>query len=98
VNVVQNVHSATGAGANKQDAGTGNTFGTFYLRVVSPAPDSVVALETSPDNTTWTEQARCSGDNWCFAASNHRRRYARPNVVSLGTGTPPLATTINSYT
>lgn len=97
MNTAQNAHSATGAGTNKLDAGAGNTQGVFTLRVVSNAPDSAVDLQTSPDNTTWTTQATCTGDGWAFAASSHRRRYARANVTSLGTGAAPLASTVCSY-
>ena len=97
MNITQNPHAATGAAAVKQDAGAGNTFGVFYLRVCSSAPNSVVVLETSPDNTTWTPQATVTGDGWASAASDHRRRYARANVSSLGTGAAPLSTTVNSY-
>jgi hypothetical protein len=97
MNTLQTTHAATGPAATKQDAGVANTFGVFTIRVVSSAPDCVVALETSPDNTTWTEQCRVTGDGWGFAASNHRRRYARVNAINLGTGASPLAATISSY-
>jgi hypothetical protein len=96
-NYAYNAHSATGAAATRQDAGAGNTNRGYVLRVVSLAPDSVVSLETSPDNTTYTEQARCTGDGWAFARSDHRQRYARANVINLGTGGLPLATNVCSY-
>jgi hypothetical protein len=54
------------------------------MKVNSNNADSIVALETSPDGTTWTEQARVTGPNWAFAASNHARRFARSNVINLG--------------
>jgi len=98
MNEAHNTHSATGAGANKQDAGAGNVYRGFTLRVVTSAPDSVVVLETSPDNTAWTTQSTVTGDGWGYAASSHKQRYARPNVTSLGTGAPALATTVCSYT
>jgi hypothetical protein len=98
MNEAHNTHSATGAGTNKLDAGAGNVQRQFSLRVVGNAADSVVALETSPDNTTWTSQATVTGDGWAYAASSHTRRYARPNVTSLGAGAAPLATTVCSYT
>jgi hypothetical protein len=79
------------------DAGAGLTNRTYSLRVVSSVPDSVVALETSPDNTTYTEQCRVTGDGWGYARSDHRQRYARFNVISLGTGAPPLAVTAMAY-
>lgn len=97
MNTTQTVHSATGAAAVKQDAGAGSTYGGFTLRVVTPSPNSVVVLETSPDNTAWTAQATVTGDGWGYSASDHRRRYARANVTNLGTGAPPLAATISSY-
>src|ERR1700746_3603091 len=85
-NYAQNVHAATGAGAVKHDAGAGNTFRSFSLRVCSPVADSVVALETSPDNTTWTPQATVTGDGWATAATSARQRYARANCTALGAG------------
>jgi hypothetical protein len=85
-NYAQNLHTATGPGAVKHDAGAGNTFRNFALRVCSPVPDSVVALETSPDNTTWTPAATVTGDGWAYAASSARVRYARANCTALGAG------------
>lgn len=97
VNYAGNAHSATGPGAVKIDAGVGNTNRQFTLRVVSSAPDSVVNLETSPDGTTWTAQTQVTGDGWGYTRSDLKQRQARANVVSLGTGTPGLSTTISSY-
>jgi len=85
-NYAQNLHAATGPGTNKHDAGAGNTFRAFSLRVCSPVPDSVVALETSPDNTTWTAAATVTGDGWATAATSARSRYARANCTALGAG------------
>jgi hypothetical protein len=85
-NYAQNVHAATGPGTVKHDAGAGNTFRTFTLRVCSPVPDSVVALETSPDNTTWTARGSVTGDGWITAASDVKIRAARANVTALGAG------------
>lgn len=85
-NYAQNTHAATGPGAVKHDAGAGNTFRGFTLRVVSPVPDSVVALETSPDNTTWTAQGTVTGDGWVIARSDIRLRAARANCTALGAG------------
>jgi hypothetical protein len=96
-NYAQNAHSATGAAVNRMDAGAGNTFGQFSLRVCSNAADSVVALETSPDNTTYTEVARCTGDRWATARSDARARWARANVISLGTGGAPISTNVCSF-
>jgi hypothetical protein len=86
--------SATGAVAGPVDAGSGKTYRNFTLRVISSAPDCVVALETSPDGTTWTEQDRVIGPNWASSAYHHARREARVNVINLGTGAPPLGAVI----
>jgi len=81
---VNNVHSATGAGANKHDAGAGNTFGAFSMFVASPSPTTVTVLETSPDNTTYTAQGSVTGSGWGTARSDDRQRYARSNCTTLG--------------
>lgn len=94
-NYAQNVHAATGPGAVKHDAGAGNTFRQFTLRVCSNAANSVVALETSPDNTTWTAQAVVTGDGWAVARSDAVFRAARANVTSLGTGGAGLSSIVN---
>lgn len=96
-NYLAGAHVATGAATGRMDAGVGVTFRNFNLRVVSPVSDCVVALETSPDNSTYTEVARCTGDGWATARSDHRQRYARVNIINLGTGGLPLATNVNSY-
>jgi hypothetical protein len=96
-NYLNGAHAAAGIGAGRMDAGAGVTFRNFNIRVVSNAPDSVVALETSPDNSTFTEVARVTGDGWAFARSDHRQRYARPNVISLGTGGLGISSNITSY-
>ena len=96
-NYLNGAHVASGIGAGRMDAGVGATFRNFNLRVCSNAPDSVVALETSPDNVTFTEVARCTGDGWATARSDHMQRYARPNIVSLGTGGAPISSNICSY-
>lgn len=96
-NYLNQALSATGAATGRMDAGASATNRQFYLRVVSTVQDSVVALETSPDNSTYTEQCRVTGDGWGYAGSNHARRWARVNVISLGTGAPPLAATVCSY-
>jgi hypothetical protein len=88
--------TGTGAVAGPLDAGAGKTYGHFNLKVLSNANDCVVALETSPDNTTYTEQARATGPNWGTARYDHRQRYARVNVISLGTGAPPVAAVITA--
>jgi len=88
--------TATGVVAGPLDAGAGNTYGRFNIKVNSVAPDCVVALETSPDNTTYTEVARVTGPKWGFAGSNQRARYAHINVIGLGTGAPPVAAVITA--
>jgi len=90
--------AATGAVAGSVlDAGVGKTNRQFSLKVTGTAADSVVALETSPDNTTYTERDRVTGPNWAYAAFHTSARYIRANVISLGTGTPPLAGVISCY-
>jgi len=85
--------------ASVSDAGAGKTNRQFAMRVMC-ANDAVTALETSPDGTTWTEQARVTGNQfgaWCYAGSNHSRRFARANVIGLGTGGTNVSATISSY-
>lgn len=94
-NYAQNVHAATGPGAVKHDAGVGATFRQFTLRVCSNAANSTVALETSPDNSTWTAQAVVTGDGWAIARSDVALRYARANCTSLGTGGAGLSSIVN---
>jgi hypothetical protein len=89
--------AATGAASGPADAGAGKTYRQFAMKVNSPAADAVVALETSPDGTTWTEQARVTGPAWCYAASSHVRRMARPNVIGLGAGARPLGVVLTNY-
>jgi hypothetical protein len=83
--------TVTGPIAGPWDAGAGKTRGNFNMKVLSAAPDCVVAMETSPDNTTWTEVSRVTGPKWCFGASSDRARYARANVINLGTGGLPVS-------
>jgi hypothetical protein len=84
-------------GYTPADAGVGKTYRQFNLKKLSPASDAVVALETSPDGSTWTEQCRAQGTDWAYAGSNHTRRYARCNVIGLGTGAPPVSAVISYY-
>jgi hypothetical protein len=86
--------SATGVIANPIDAGAGKLFRNAYIKVSAAAPNAVVALETSPDNTTYTEVARVTGSNWGFARSDHRQRYLHANVINLGTGGAPVSVNI----
>jgi hypothetical protein len=95
-NYAQTAHSAVGASTTPMDAGAGNTFGHYYMRVVGNNPDSVVALETSPDGTTWTEAARVTGPTWCFARSDLRTREARSNCIGLGAAGGGLSAIVTS--
>jgi hypothetical protein len=78
------------------DAGSGKTFRNISLKSFG-APDCVIALETSQDGSTWTEQDRVTGPNWGYTAMHHARRYSRANVINLGTGAGPVGAVI-SYT
>lgn len=93
-NYAQNVHAATGPGTVKHDAGAGAVFRQFTLRVCSNAANSVVALETSPDNSTWTAQTTVTGDGWAIARSDGTARYARANCTALGTGGAGLSSVV----
>lgn len=86
--------TATGAVTGTVDAGSGKTYRNITMKVTSAAPDCSVALETSPDGTTWTEQDRVSGPNWAQVSYHHARREIRANVIFLGTGAPPISATI----
>jgi hypothetical protein len=94
--IISNAHTATGPGANVLDAGSGNKFRSFSIKVTAPylVTDSVVALETSPDGTTWTEAARVTGANWATGRSDLNVREARANVIGLGTGGAAIASCI----
>lgn len=92
------VAAATGAIAGPVDAGVGNVIRQVTLRVNGPAYDSVVALETSPDGTTWTERDRVTGPDWAFTAGHFTAREARANVINLGTGGLPLSAVISYMT
>jgi hypothetical protein len=78
--------TATGPVGTPINAGAGKTYRNFNLKVDSPIPDCVVALETSPDDTTWTEVCRVTGPKWAYAASDATAQYARVNVIAMGTG------------
>ena len=96
-NYLSGAHVATGAATGRLDAGVGLTNRNFNLRVCTNAANTVVALETSPDNSTYTEVARCTGDGWATARSDHQQRYARVNVINLGTGGAPIASNVSCY-
>ncbi len=88
--------SAAGPQAGPADAGSGKTFYSAHINVIGSAPDSVVALESSPDNTTYTEQARVTGPQWGNAKTDLRARYLRANIISLGTGSQPFAAVVTA--
>ena len=96
-NYLAGAHVATGAATGRLDAGVGLTNRNFNLRVCTNAANTVVALETSPDNSTYTEVARCTGDGWASARSDHVQRYARVNVINLGTGGAPISSNVSCY-
>ncbi len=54
------------------------------LKVAGAADSAVVALETSPDNSTWTERDRVQGNGFAVAGYHIQTRYVRENVISLG--------------
>jgi hypothetical protein len=88
---------AVGPVANPVNAGAGKTFRQYGLKVMSIAPDCVVALETSPDNVTYTEACRATGPKWAYGGSSVTSEYARVNVISLGTGGHPVAAVVTHY-
>lgn len=87
--------SATGP-VSPADAGSGKEFYSAHINVIGSAPDSVVALEASPDDTDYTEEARVTGPQWGSASSDLRARYLRANVITLGTGGQPFAAVITA--
>lgn len=81
----------TGAGAGaSQDIGGGlATYSNWTLVPTAVADDSVIALEVSPDNSVWTRVGQTVGRKPVVVLGFHiAARYARVNVVTLGTGTP----------
>lgn len=81
-------------GAGPVDAGAGKVFRNYSLKAFGAA-DCVVALETSPDGTTWTEQDRVTGPNWAYVAMHHSRRQARANVINLGAAAGPVGAVLS---
>lgn len=76
------------------DFHNGKTFTGLHLKVTSPASDCVVALETSEDGTDWVAQDSVTGPHWAATAKHFSTQWVRPNVVSLGTGAPPLSAVV----
>lgn len=83
--------TATGAAA-AVDFGAGYTSTGWVMVPTSVAPDSALALEVSPDNTTWTRVGQTTGARPVIWFGGHiAARYARINVVALGTNPPGAA-------
>lgn len=94
----QQSYTATAVGeiAGPVDAGVGNTYKNYNLKAFG-APDCVLALETSPDDTVWTEQDRVTGPNWAYTSLHHPARAARVNVVSLGAAGNPVGAVLTYH-
>lgn len=81
------VASATTGAA--QDFGVGYISNGWVMTPTSYASDSQIALEISPDNTTWTRFGISVGGRPVSVFGAHvAARYARVNVVALGTNPP----------
>lgn len=80
--------NSTGVGA-VQDYGAGYTSTGWVMQPTNYASDSQVALEVSPDNSTWTRIGISVGGNAVLVqAGPIAARYARINVVAVGTSPP----------
>jgi len=90
---LSNLFSAAGAGP-AANAGAGKKYKTMTLHAASAAPDTVTALQTSPDNTTWTTQDTVTGSGWGYAAMHLSTQYVRANVTALGTGGLPCSAVV----
>jgi len=82
------VASATTGAA--QDFGVGFTSNGWVMTPTQFVADSQIALEISPDNTTWTRVGLSVGGKPVIVFGTHinTARYARVNVVALGTNPP----------
>lgn len=80
----------TGTGAGTAiDYGAGSAITNFSLVPTAFSPDTVMQLEVSPDNSTWTPIGRTQGARPVSVLGSHiLARYVRINVITLGTGTP----------
>ena len=83
---VSSIITAVGPGANVANAGAGKQYKYISMKVTTAAPDTVVQLQTSPDNTTWTTVDTVTGPNWGWAARGARGQYVRANCTAMGTG------------
>jgi hypothetical protein len=80
--------TATGVGT-AVDLGAGSAYTNFSLVPTAFSPDSIMQLEVSPDNSTWTPVGRTLGGRAVSVLGSHiLARYVRFNVITLGTGTP----------
>jgi hypothetical protein len=77
------------------DAGVGNTFGHFAMKLSGPV-DAVAHLQTSPDVLAWTDADVATGPNWAVAGLNVRARAIRANVTALGTGGAPVGVVVSA--
>jgi hypothetical protein len=88
--------SATGTGAS-QDAGAAQSHWSLKVHNGQAAPDAQLALEISVDNAAWTRVGTMTGPKSCsLIGAGHGARYARVNVITLGTGAPPISAVITS--
>jgi hypothetical protein len=68
----------------------------WKLRVTGASRTTVVALETSPDNSTWTERDRVTGEGFAEAGVHVYARYARENIIGLGGQTTIMCSLISA--
>ncbi len=80
--------TATGVGT-AIDLGAGSAFSNLSLVPTAYSPDTVMQMEVSPDNATWTPVGRTLGAKPVSVLGCHIPiRWIRYNVITLGTGTP----------
>lgn len=78
--------TATGAGSAVDFGGGVSTYGNWVMVPTNFVSDSQIALEISPDNTTWTRVGvSVGGKPVVIQGAGVAARYARVNVVALGT-------------
>ena len=80
------------------DAGVGKVFRSLNMKINGGTPTTVVNLEVSPDDTTYTLVTNAAGDGerWGYAGSNSVGRYTRANVVATG-GSSSVTVLIAGY-
>jgi hypothetical protein len=80
--------TATGVGTGI-DLGAGSTFSNLSLIPTAYSPDTVMQMEVSPDNVTWTPVGKTLGGHPVSLLGCHIPiRWIRYNVLTLGTNTP----------